>query len=104
MSLKSNKQTLLKVFYSGMIDGLSPAKTLVMFTHEGSISTTETEVTIAPLTPATSYIFEISALTSRGRGQDVLIEALTASAESNLGMSGNSCKGLLLPLDLIIDS
>ena len=70
-----------------MVEGLSPAKTLVMFAHEGTISTTNTEVTIAPLTPATSYIFEVSALSPRGRGQDVLIEARTESVESDLGKS-----------------
>ena len=70
-----------------MIDGVSPAKTLVMFTHEGTISTTNTEVTIAPLTPSTSYIFQVSALSPRGKGQDVLIETQTESVESDLGMS-----------------
>lgn len=78
------------MFFSGLVDGVSPAGHLVRFEHERTISTatgTDTAITIQPLTPATTYLLRVSAMTERGPGMDVSIEAQTTAVDSNFGMT-----------------
>lgn len=76
------------MFYSGLVDGVSPAGTLVRFEHEGTVATpagTATSITIQPLTPGTPYFFKVSAISDRGQGMEIDIEAQTEDVTSYFG-------------------
>ncbi len=77
--------SICQVFYSGLVDGVSPSGTLVRFEHEGSTQTPDRRITVQPLTPATIYYFKVSAITERGPGREVNIKAQTAGVDSDLG-------------------
>ena len=74
-----------QVTFSGLVDGVSPGGVLVRFAHEGTVITRDTTIKIQPLTPATNYRFIVSAITERGRGSEVSIEAHTARADTDFG-------------------
>ena len=76
------------MFYSGLVDGVSPAGILVRFQHEGTVATTsgeDTSITIQPLTPGTNYLFRVSAISERGKGMEIDKEAQTEGVRSSLG-------------------
>ncbi len=75
----------LQVFYSAVIDGVSPDGTLVRFTHEGTTTTQMNMTVLTPLTPQSSYLIKVSAITSRGKGEEVEIEAETDAIDLNYG-------------------
>jgi hypothetical protein len=79
----------MQVLYSGWVTGSSPAGFLVRFRHEGIVTTagTDTSVTIKPLTPGTSYTFRVSAVSTRGEGMEIGVNATTASARLSFGES-----------------
>lgn len=72
--------------YSATIEGVSPKGTLIQFTHEGTVRTLNPGITIQPLTPQSSYIFKVSAITSRGQGREITVEADTSNVDSEFGI------------------
>lgn len=68
---------------------MSPNGARIHFSHEGTVnsSTNEDEVTVQPLTPQSPYVLKLSAITPRGQGEEIVVEANTAKVESEFGMS-----------------
>ena len=64
---------------------MSPGETLLQFTHQGTITTTTNSIILQPLTPQSSYIIKVSAITARGQGEEVTVVANTDEVESNYG-------------------
>lgn len=74
------------MFYSSLVDGVSPEGTLVRFSHEGTVTTPTNKITVQPLTPQSPYLFKISAVTPRGLGMEIIAEANTTQVDSDFGM------------------
>ena len=84
-----------QVFYSARIDGVSPEGTLIDFTHEGTTTTPTNIVVLEPLTPQSSYLIKISAITPRGRGEEVTLVTETDNVDSQYGKTLNASTSLL---------
>ena len=46
---------------------------LIQFEDSGEMTVNGTRVTLSPLVPGTTYVVKVSAISSRGRGEEVMV-------------------------------
>lgn len=73
--------------YSASVDWTNPAGTLVQITEAGNlmVDSSMTMVTVSPLTPGTSYQFRLSAVTTKGTGEEIGISDETSPPQKDSG-------------------
>ena len=67
----------LQVSYSGVVQWTSSGGVFIQFPESGQLTTTNTNITISPLTPSTSYMFKVSTITTKGEGAEVMVDSTT---------------------------
>jgi len=70
-----------------MVDGRSLEGTVISYTHQGNftVGARANSFTVQPLVPRTQYQFRVSALTTRGEGEQVTVYGTTANGPSEYG-------------------
>ena len=61
----------LQVTYSADVEWRSHNGNLVQFEHTGEARVSGTSIKVSPLISGTNYLFKVSAITLRGRGEEV---------------------------------
>ena len=69
----------LQVSYSGIVQWTSNSGVFLQFPESGQLTTTNTNITISPLTPSTLYMFKVSVITAKGEGAEVMVDNTTAT-------------------------
>lgn len=54
-----------------MVEWRSPERNLIQFEDSGEVTVNSTSVTLSPLIPGTNYLIKVSAVTPRGRGEQI---------------------------------
>ena len=67
----------LQVSNSGVVQWTSNGGVFVQFRESGQLTTTNTNITISPLTPSTFYVFKVSMITTKGEGAEVMVKNIT---------------------------
>ena len=55
-----------------MVEWRSPGGNLIQFEDSGEATVNSTSITLSPLIPGTNYSIKVSAVTPRGRGEQIL--------------------------------
>ena len=63
--------------YSGVVQWTSNGGVFLQFPESGQLTTTNTNITISPLTPSTLYMLKVSVITANGEGADVMEKRIT---------------------------
>ena len=54
-----------------MVEWRSPGGNLIQFEDSGEAAVNSTSITLSPLIPGTNYLIKVSAITPRGRGEQI---------------------------------
>ena len=77
--------TLIQVTYSGMVEWRSPGGNLVQFEDSGEAAVNSTSITLSPLISGTNYSVKVSAVTPRGRGEQISTTGAVLNSASQGG-------------------
>ena len=67
----------LQLSYSGGVQWTSNGGVFLQFPESGQLTTTNTNITISPLTPSTLYMFKVLIITAQVEGSEVMVENTT---------------------------
>ena len=70
----------IQISYSAHVEYRSPRGVLVLFEDSGNVTAVVNRITIRGLVPESNYQFQVSAVTSSGRGAEVRVVARTQLA------------------------